>query len=521
MLEMIRRIFKIAGRSRKKIIVGITFNILKSFFNGFMMFGVFWILLHLENLTPAIILQAFGVVLGSVLGRFFFQWMYDRTMSGTGYDIFRDYRLEIGEKLKQAPMGYFSEQNLGTIQTILTTTIADLEGYSMLAIEQMTSGVAMAALMSIMMFFFNPIIAILSLIGLLLGLLVLRWVRSRAAQYAPIYQEAQENLVSKSMEYIRGISVLRSFSKGEEGQREVRSAFQKKWDADYGQEKATAGVLRFYILVYKLMSCVLIAAAGLLFMARKISLPYCLTFLFCAFTVYSDLETMGNSAFLSKKINTELDRLEEVTNIPQMDTSTDKLETSHYDITLDHISFGYDKRQVIHDISLNIPEHTTCAIVGPSGSGKTTVARALQKKFGYNTMMISQDEIRRNILWVKDGVDTKALPLMIELMKYGYEHCDVVILEGIMYDEWYSPLFKTANELYGMDIYAYYFDIPFEETVRRHNTRDKKQEFGEEDMRRWWREKDFSSVFNEKIITSDIDADSIVEMIYIDSANEG
>ena len=129
--------------------------------------------------------------------------------------------------------------------------------------------------------------------------------------------------------------------------------------------------------------------------------------------------------------------------------------------------------------------------------------------------------LRRNILWVKDGVDTKALPLMIELMKYGYEHCDVVILEGIMYDEWYSPLFKAANELYGMDIYAYYFDIPFEETVRRHNTRDKKQEFGEEDMRRWWREKDFSSVFNEKIITSDIDADSIVEMIYIDSANEG
>ena len=53
-------------------------------------------------------------------------------------------------------------------------------------------------------------------------------------------------------------------------------------------------------------------------------------------------------------------------------------------------------------------------------------------------------------MWVKDGVDTKALPLMIELMKYGYEHCDVVILEGIMYDEWYSPLFKTANELYGM-----------------------------------------------------------------------
>ena len=54
---------------------------------------------------------------------------------------------------------------------------------------------------------------------------------------------------------------------------------------------------------------------------------------------------------------------------------------------------------------------------GNSGSGKTTVARALQRKIGFNTMLISQDEIRRNMLWVKDGIDTKALPLMIELLK--------------------------------------------------------------------------------------------------------
>ena len=59
---------------------------------------------------------------------------------------------------------------------------------------------------------------------------------------------------------------------------------------------------------------------------------------------------------------------------------------------------------------------------GNSGSGKTTVARKLQKKFGHNTMLISQDEIRRNMLWVKDGIDTKALPLMIELLKYGKEN---------------------------------------------------------------------------------------------------
>ena len=104
-----------------------------------------------------------------------------------------------------------------------------------------------------------------------------------------------------------------------------------------------------------------------------------MTFLFCAFTVYSDLETTGNSAFLSKKINTELDRLEEVTNIPKMDTITDKLNPANYEISLKDVSFGYGSRKIIENISLNIPEHTTCAIVGPSGSGKTTLCSLIAR----------------------------------------------------------------------------------------------------------------------------------------------
>ena len=88
---------------------------------------------------------------------------------------------------------------------------------------------------------------------------------------------------------------------------------------------------------------------------------------------------MGNSAFLSKKINTELDRLEEVTNIPKMDTITDKLNPANYEISLKDVSFGYGSRKIIENISLNIPEHTTCASVGPSGSGKTTLCSLIAR----------------------------------------------------------------------------------------------------------------------------------------------
>lgn len=97
---------------------------------------------------------------------------------------------------------------------------------------------------------------------------------------------------------------------------------------------------------------------------------------------------------------------------------------------------------------------------GNSGSGKTTIAKELQKSLGRNTMFISQDVIRRDMLRVKDGENTEALPLMKELLTYGRKYCKIVILEGIMYADWYKPLFELAVQLYGTNIFAYYFDLP-------------------------------------------------------------
>lgn len=151
---------------------------------------------------------------------------------------------------------------------------------------------------------------------------------------------------------------------------------------------------------------------------------------------------------------------------------------------------------------------------GNSGSGKTTIAKELQNKFGRNTMLISQDVVRREMLKVKDGENTLALPLMKELLIYGNRHSDVVILEGIMYADWYKTLFELAIQLYDTNVYAYYFDLPFEETLKRHKTKPNCNEFGEEAMRDWWREKDYSDVLHEVSITAEKDRESIVRDIW-------
>ena len=151
---------------------------------------------------------------------------------------------------------------------------------------------------------------------------------------------------------------------------------------------------------------------------------------------------------------------------------------------------------------------------GNSGSGKTTVAKELQSKFGKNTMLISQDMIRRDILKVDDGENSLAISLMKQFLIYGNTHSEIVILEGIMNSNWYKPLFELAVQLYKTKIYAYYFDLPFEETLKRHKTKPNCNDFGEEDMRRWWREKDFSDVLTESVIKSDKSKESIVNEIY-------
>ena len=163
--------------------------------------------------------------------------------------------------------------------------------------------------------------------------------------------------------------------------------------------------------------------------------------------------------------------------------------------------------------------HKLIMLRGNSGSGKTTVAKELQTLFGRGTMVLSKDMIRREVLKERDGIDPPALPLIKQMLEYGSENCEVVILEGIFIADWYRELFEAAIELYGSDIYAYYFDIPFDETVRRHQTRSKAAEFGADEMREWWKEKDYLDLIKETTITEDKSKDEIINEIYLRVCN--
>lgn len=155
-------------------------------------------------------------------------------------------------------------------------------------------------------------------------------------------------------------------------------------------------------------------------------------------------------------------------------------------------------------------------IRGNSGSGKSTVAKKLRQKLGPETMLISQDVVRRDIQGVKDYNVNPTVQLIHDLAMYGKKIGFTVMIEGILKASSNSEMLKSLAREFDGGVLVYYFDVPFEETLRRHDMKPNKDEFGEEEMQRWWIEKDYLGVTGEVTLDAEMSEDEIVEKIYTD-----
>ena len=145
---------------------------------------------------------------------------------------------------------------------------------------------------------------------------------------------------------------------------------------------------------------------------------------------------------------------------------------------------------------------------GNSGSGKTALSKRLQEALGPNTMRISHDTVRMEILNVRgeEGV-RRSTPLLIELLRYGRAHA--------------APLFAAAADLFGAEnLFAYYYDLPFAETLARHATKPNRADFGEAEMRRWWQGRDLVSSLRETVFGPELSLEEAAAQVLRDVRGE-
>ena len=137
---------------------------------------------------------------------------------------------------------------------------------------------------------------------------------------------------------------------------------------------------------------------------------------------------------------------------------------------------------------------------GNSGSGKSTVAAELRRRLGDGIAVVEQDYLQRHVLGARE-TNTGENSELIELVtRYALANAQAVVLEGILSAELYSDLLSRLASGGGVQSSFYYFDLPFEETVARHQTREKAGSFGEVELRRWFAERDLLAFTPERLI---------------------
>ncbi|KAB2441049.1 kinase [Bacillus luti] len=159
---------------------------------------------------------------------------------------------------------------------------------------------------------------------------------------------------------------------------------------------------------------------------------------------------------------------------------------------------------------------TLIILRGNSASGKTTIAKELQEHFGQGTLLVSQDVVRRDMLKVHDTMGNLSHDLLFEITKYGKGKCKFVILEGILNNRRYGDMLKELIHYFEGNAYTYYFDLSLDETIRRHNTREKRHEFGEDSLQKWYNPHDTIEVARETIFTDSFTQKDIFDVILHD-----
>ena len=166
MIGLVFRILRVAKGYRGRIALAAVFSFLKAFcvkipyVVAYFLFAGFLA----NTITAKYCWMCGGALVVSVAMQCVFQNLADRLQSASGFEIFAEQRIKLGEHLRKLPMGYFTEGNIGKISTVLATDMVFIEENLMMVIGDLMSYLFSAVLFVIMMFFFNPYLGIASLV---------------------------------------------------------------------------------------------------------------------------------------------------------------------------------------------------------------------------------------------------------------------------------------------------------------------------------------------------------------------
>ena len=313
-----------------------------------------------------------------------FEHITNVLQSATGYEVFADMRMRLGDHLRNLPMGYFTEGNMGKISTVLCTDMVFIEECCMGVLSELVTFMISQGLMTLMMFVMDIRLGVAACLVIIAFFIVGNCMMKTTLAHSKTKQEGSESLTEEVLAFAEGIGIIKSFNMLGEKSKSLSAEFDKSCRESIDFEKSYGPWARALYLTYGIGTSFMLAVAGLLYTKGEMASDYMVGMVLFLFDLFISIESYYGQITRLTVTAASLDRIEEVFEAEELHDFADialSKDAGGNDSLVEYsdVSFGYTGKNVLNHISFTMKKGEMTALVGPSGGGKSTIASLLAR----------------------------------------------------------------------------------------------------------------------------------------------
>ncbi len=309
-------------------------------------------------------------------------------------------KLKFTSHLASLPMGFHTDNSTGKIRKVVDDNIEKIEGFIAHQLPDIVGSFATPIVILIILFVFDWRMGLATLAPIIL-LYVLQsiYMGKNSIKFIKTYQDSLEDMNNASVEYVRGISVVKAFSQTIYSFRKFYDSIKTYGDFALAYTKAFKnGFVMFLVVlnnIYIFLIPVIIWLSGGVEDYPKFAMSALFYLVFSVAITAPFLKLMYVSQ-KGRQIADGIERMDRVFNEKPLPEAKYPKTTNNFDIDFENVSFSYDEAEALSGISFTAKQNEVTALAGPSGSGKSTIAHLIPRFYdvGTGSIKIGKLDIR-------------------------------------------------------------------------------------------------------------------------------